>query len=153
MSTAKKSVLTLLGFICLTVAGSFIAAKISQKKKSRLAMPSSPRAAEAALSATKPFFYTSIGGSNPDISVTHATQKLSKFTVNIRTFNNKAEAEKLLASLTAAGLSAYYTPVRQADRVLYHVRIGIFSDEQEAARALATIQKKTTVQGSVTQLQ
>lgn len=154
MSVAKKS-LSALGLVILTVmGGSFLAAKLSQKKSQshKRAKLEQPAAKKPQTSTKKPFFYTSVGSSNPESTQVKATQSVAKFTVNIRTFKSKTEAEKLLTGLVGAGFFGYYTPVRNGDHVLYHVRLGIFSDEREATKTLITLQKKTAFQGSVTQL-
>ena len=101
----------------------------------------------------KPFFYSGVGGSNPELARPTSTQKTIKFTVNIQTARTKQEAETLLLKLSQAGFSGYYTPVRQADQVLYHVRLGVFSEEGEAFKTVATLKRKTALAGSVAQLQ
>jgi cell division septation protein DedD len=73
--------------------------------------------------------------------------------ISIQTLTSRVEAERLLEKLNQAGFFAYYTPVRQRDKVLYHVRIGIFSDEREASSTIALLQKKASIQGSISKLQ
>ena len=149
MSPAKRSLSILSGFIFLVISVSFFSARLEKRKLV------SDHHAKIAPNTTsnEPLFYKSVGASNPLLNKPETSQRIGKYTINIRTLNSRAEAEILLEKLNQFGFFAYYTPVRQRDHVLYHVRIGIFSDEKEASGTIALLQKKASMQGSVTKLQ
>ncbi len=151
MSVARKTILIITTFVVGVPTVAFLAAKITSKRKS--ASASVNIAASSKNETEKPLFYDSIGSSDPDSAVTKGTQRVIRYTVNVKTVRTREEAEHILANLSAAGLSGYYTPVRQKEHVLYHVRLGIYPDEREATNTLATLQKKTKISGSVTKLQ
>lgn len=151
MNTAKKSLIALLGVTAAVTCGTFLVAKINVRLKPVKGPPAN--AASTPSNVNRPFFYSSIGSSDPNIDTTHASQPVSKYTVNIKTFSTKSDAEALLKQLHDFGFFAYYTPVRQEGQVLYHVRLGIYSEEKDAERTLANLQRKTTMKGSVAQLQ
>ncbi|MCX6124725.1 MAG: SPOR domain-containing protein [Proteobacteria bacterium] len=151
MSPAKKSLITLASVIAFVIVGSFTLAKI--KRFSPLKNYSKKQIPMIAPDFEKPFFYSGVGGSNPELARPTSSQKTIKFTVNVQTARTKLEAETLLLKLNQAGFSGYYTPVRQADQVLYHVRLGVFAEEGEAFRTVASLKRKTALTGSVAQLQ
>jgi len=151
MSLAKKSII-LFGCLLALVAGTaFIAARITAKNPATPFVDPVKSAPESL--GKRPFFYSTIGTSNPHSIQAQFSQSLQKYTVHIRSFYQLREAEDLLKKLHNAGFFAYYTPVRQDGHVQYHVRLGIYSDAHEAEKSVGTLQKKLALKGSVTHLQ
>lgn len=151
MSVARKTILIIVTFVVAVPTVTFIMARISHKKT--LASNAKSLEVTSKKTATNPLFYDSIGSSNPEAALTNASQRVVRYTVNVRTVRTQEEAERILANLTSVGLVGYYTPVRQKDHVLYHVRLGIYPDEREATNTLATLQRKAKIAGSVAKLQ
>ena len=151
MTTARKTILVILTIILAVPAFSYLFAKFAHRTKSRIAT-------EAVTASEKnvdenPLFYDSIGSSDPEPADSRQSERVVRYTVHVKTVGKRDEAESILKDLTKAGLSGYYTPVRQKDRVVYHVRLGVYPDEREALKTLATLQTKTKISGSVTKLQ
>lgn len=151
MTIARKTLLVILTVILAVPTMAFFAAKFARRQKANLTTEVANAPAKHVVE--KPLFYDSIGSSDPDASVTHGSQRIVRYTINVKTVTSRQEAEQILKDLTKAGLIGYYTPVRQKDRVVYHVRLGVYPDEREATKTLATLQKKTKIAGSVAQLQ
>ena len=150
MSVARKTLLVMSTIVLGVPTLAFIAAKVARHRKVNLTSDSSSSNQN---SGKKPLFYESIGSSDPDAAVTHGSGRVIRYTVDVKTVSTREQAEQVLKDLTGAGLMGYYTPVRQKDRVAYHVRLGVYQDEREAQRTLATLQNKTKIAGSVAQLQ
>lgn len=150
MSVARKTLLVISTLVLGVPTVAFVAAKVARYRNVNLVSGSSSPTHN---SDQKPLFYDSIGSSDPEAAVTRSAGRVIRYTVDVKTTSTREEAEQVLKDLTNAGLLGYYTPVRQKDRVVYHVRLGVYQDEREAQRTLATLQNKTKIAGSVTQLQ
>ena len=148
MNPAKRSLQFILGFTAIVIVASFAIARLG-KNRSEIGQSKSASNQTSPL----PLFYKSVGGSNPGLAVERRKEKVEKFTINIRTLSTKSEAEALIEKLTQAGFFSYYTPVRQIDKVLYHVRIGVYSSENEATNTVLLLQKRAALNGTVTKLQ
>lgn len=98
-------------------------------------------------------FYPNLGGSNSEINNSISTKPVQKYTVHLKSVKSQEEAESTLKILNKHGYFGYYTPVQFRDTVVYHVRIGIYSDEEDAQNAASKIQKKISIKGSVSKLQ
>lgn len=151
MSVARKTLLVILTLVLGVPTVAFVTAKIVNRHNKEQT-PAAPSVA-AKTNAEKPLFYDSVGSSDPEAAVTKGAGRVIRYTVSVKTVGTREEAEKILRDLTNAGLMGYYTPVRQKDHVAYHVRLGVYQDEREAAKTLATLQTKAKITGSVTQLQ
>lgn len=150
MSVARKTLLVISTLVLGVPTLAFLAAKAARYRNLTLVSDASNSRQK---SGEKPLFYDSIGSSDPEAAVTRGAGRVIRYTVDVKTTSTREEAEQVLKELTSAGLLGYYTPVRQKDRVVYHVRLGVYQDEREAQRTLATLQTKTKIAGSVAQLQ
>ncbi len=145
----------IIGSLLISVVGlaTFLTAKFTAKSRTTKASTQAIIKQHSHKTDKKePFAYKEIGHSIASDSVTHGGQRVAKYTVNVKTFTSRDDAEKMLDQLSSSGLMGYYTPMRQGDKIVYHVRLGIYSDESDAKKTLAQLHSKTKLQGLVTQL-
>ncbi|MBP9707043.1 MAG: SPOR domain-containing protein [Oligoflexales bacterium] len=81
-------------------------------------------------------FYSTIGhDSTESIAEVPISPPNNQFTIEIATFVKLADAEKLVASLSKQGISAYYSPYNTGGHVIYKVRSGHFQNLDSAESA------------------
>jgi cell division septation protein DedD len=114
----------------------------------------SPVAATAAkIGEEKPLFYTSVGGSAPSSDGPAAPPKVStRYTIELGTVKSQADAESMLLRLKDRGIDGFYTPMRRSGQVVFHVRIGLFANSDDAEHNLKKIIARSKVTGRVTKL-
>lgn len=139
--------------------GVFSVSAWNKKAKSKQVLSSAPTVQQDAspepIKATddKPIFYTSVGGSSPSADVPQASGKVStRYTIELGTVNSQADAESLLLRLKDRGIDGFYTPMRRGGRVIFHVRIGLFSSADDAEQSLKKIAARANVSGRVARL-
>ena len=153
MSLAKKSITTLSLFVVAMVLLVFVAARVTHRKHKALAPAQLQKVESVATSASQPLYYSSVGASDPDSAQKSSAQRVSRYTIAVREAVSRETAESLLADLEKSGIHGFYTPVRQGDHVIYHVRIGVFASEDEAQRVASSLNQKSRIRGSVARLQ
>jgi cell division septation protein DedD len=100
-----------------------------------------------------PLFYTSVGGSAPSNDTPSSASKVStRYTIELATVNSQADAESMLIRLKDRGVDGFYTPMRRGSEVLFHVRIGLFANADEAEQSRKKIATRTNLSGRVTRL-
>lgn len=97
-------------------------------------------------------FYDAVGTS-PRSTITPARTQATRFTIELASFNTQAEAESLLIKLKARGIEGFYTPLRRGGTVVYRVRLGMFSNPEDAKKVLVKVNAATRVAGIVAKLQ
>ena len=115
--------------------------------------PTKPEASAPKEAEEKPLFYTSVGGSSPSADSPSSTARVStRYTIELATVKSQADAESMLIRLKDRGLDGFYTPVRRGGQVLFHVRIGMFSNADDASQNLKKIAARANIQGRVAKL-
>ncbi len=117
-----------------------------------------PYASEAEANRTAIDLESKLGGVKPRVmdlqpgksaQVTTPSDPLIRWIVQVGSFSNAANAEKLVASLRLDGLSAYQETVGSAESSIYRVRIGPFLQREEAIRVERQVRKKRSLDGVV----
>ncbi len=102
------------------------------------------------------FFYDAIGRT-PDQTRGSSSEQpglpTANYTLELRVASTQQEAEQAVQSLQERGIEAYYTPLTRTGRVVYRVRRGIYSNEQEASRAAIALRDDHAVPADVVKLQ
>lgn len=81
-------------------------------------------------------FYSTIGHDSTDsIAETPISAPSDQFTIEIAAYVKLDDAEKLVASLSKQGISAYYSPYNTGGHVIYKVRSGSFQNIESAENA------------------
>ena len=153
MTLAKKSIGTIGIIVAAVVVGSFAAARLTRRKTIISAEQSLKPSNQQPTLIAQPFFYNAVGLSDPDAAQQKTTDHITRFTLDIRSCTTRDEAESLLSILEKSGVHGFYTPVRQGDHVVYHVRVGIFTNEDEARQMASTLKQKARLNGLVSRLQ
>ncbi|MBM4254257.1 MAG: hypothetical protein FJ146_20005 [Deltaproteobacteria bacterium] len=102
------------------------------------------------------FFYRSVGSIAASMAATKVEPKPTPealYTVELAVFEQKEEAETLVAALQAQGNDAYYTPLNHQGHVIYRVRRGLFPTEAEAEKAALAMRGQGQKGASVVSLQ
>ena len=159
----KKTICIIAALLGIVVVGAFTAStfntkyqatKISARSSRRVHSTPESTASNIAPATPKAVFYTSVGGSTPNLhSVTPANRISNRYTIEIAALSSQSEAEKLLLRLKSKGINGFYTPVRRGAEVIYRVRVGMFTNSDEAERSLLKVSSLSKVQGSVARLQ
>ncbi len=117
-----------------------------------------PYASEAEANRTAIDLESKLGGVKPRVmdlqpgksaQVTTPSDPLIRWIVQVGSFSNAANAEKLVASLRLDGLSAYQETVGSAGSSICRVRIGPFLQREEAIRVERQVRKKRSLDGVV----
>ena len=81
--------------------------------------------------------------------ITTPSDPLVRWVVQVGSFSNAANAEKLVASLRLDGQSAYQETVTSSGSIIYRVRIGPFLERKEALRMERLVRDKRSLEGVV----
>ncbi len=102
------------------------------------------------------FFYKSIGKIADSVTADNkvpAPPPEALYTVELGVFDQRQEAENLVAALQAQGQDAFYTPLNHEGHVIYRVRRGLFQSEAEAQKAAVALRSQGQAEASVVSLQ
>lgn len=81
--------------------------------------------------------------------VTTPADPLVRWVVQVGSFSNVANAEKLVAALRKDGMSAYQENITTSGSSIYRVRIGPFLQREEAIRTERRVREKRSLNGVV----
>ena len=105
----------------------------------------------------KPFFYKSLGTAPLDFGndIAEDAKEFSNesYTLEIKIAYTRKEAEREVASLSARGIDAYYTPLQRGPQVVYRIRRGIFPDESLASKASTALRVEKGLATKIVRLQ
>ena len=158
----KKTIgiITILVSVVFTTAFGIAVVRKNSRKKSITKSELTEQGAHESLNSSaakkqqNPLFYTSAGGSSPDKATEINSPKTSsRFTIEIANLTSQSEAETLLLNLKSKGIDGFYTPVRRGGEVYYRVRIGMFSNAEDAQKNLSKIAAAVKIKGTVSKLQ
>jgi len=102
------------------------------------------------------FFYKSVGSAASTMATSNDEPRRppeALYTVELGVFEQKQDAETLVATLQAQGSDAYYTPLNHEGHVIYRVRRGLFQNEAEAQKAAVALRSQGQRDASVVSLQ
>lgn len=68
--------------------------------------------------------------------------RIGKYTVQIASYSNMAEAEKMSASLKDKGLTAFLTPAKVNDQTWYRVNVGVYASAAQAKETQKDLDKQ-----------
>ncbi len=88
------------------------------------------------------------GPASRDQSARNDAPRAGAFVVQLGTFENRENADRLVRDMTAKGFAAFVAPFKTSGRELYRVRVGPARD-RAAAEALAAQLKRAGQSGSV----
>ncbi|MEI6397857.1 MAG: SPOR domain-containing protein [Pseudomonadota bacterium] len=158
-----KNTLRVITTLLLAVfAGTFIVAIASKKirQKNIAKKPREPLTEvvitqdDRAPLPVKPLFYTSVGGSNQGAKPEASTNKLTnRYTIEIATLKTQTEADDLLLKLKGRGIDGFYTPTRRGGEVFYRVRLGMFTNQDDAEKTRLKVSQASPYKGTVAKLQ
>ena len=74
-----------------------------------------------------------------------AASAIGKYTIQIASYPDESEAQKLAASLKAKKLEAFYVPAKVKGKTFYRVNIGLYSSSKEAKTDVDKVSKLTNV--------
>ena len=158
-----KNTLRLIAILVLAVVtGTFVVATANKKIRHKHLTKISPESTsedvitkeESARPAVKPLFYTSVGGSTQGSKRDTPSNKLnSRYTIELATLKTQGEADELLLKLKTRGIDGFYTPTRRGGEVLYHVRLGIFTNQDDAEKTRRKVSQASPYKGAVAKLQ
>lgn len=159
----KKSVAFITILLVIVFAGSFAISvanqKIQQKKLvKKLLHPSRTNSTEIASNnnypQTKEVFYSSVGGSTQKAKgLANAKKITARYTIDLAKLKSQTEAENFLLKLKSKGFDGFYTPTRRGSEVIYNVRLGMFTNSEEAKISISKIATSTQISGTITKLQ
>lgn len=149
----KKFIIILTGLLSVIFVGSFMLSLGFKKAK---IMGNSGTAVtqiqdKDSSDASKPVFYETVGAS-PKPSFQNRIKQASRFTIEIANFTEREDAETLLLQLKARGIEGFYTPMRRGGQVIYRVRLGMFTNPDDAQKVLAKVNSAAKVNGVVAKL-
>ncbi len=81
--------------------------------------------------------------------VTKPSDPLVRWVVQVGSFSNAANADKLVARLKLESLTAYKEQVSSSGKVIYRVRVGPFLEREEALRADTLVRERLAIDGVV----
>jgi len=81
--------------------------------------------------------------------VTAPSDPLGRWVVQVGTFSNAGNADKLVARLRLESMSAYKEEVSRSDSVVYRVRVGPFLQRQDAIKADQLVAERLSIDGVV----
>jgi cell division septation protein DedD len=104
-------------------------------------------------SEPNPVFYTNVGGSAPSDDLPVVSKKIAtRYTIELGTVASQTDAESLLLRLKDRGIDGFYTPMRRSGKVVYHVRVGLYANQDDAEQSLKKFATRANVKGRVTKL-
>jgi cell division septation protein DedD len=128
----------------------------SQSTTRRKPATPNPALADGVAPESSAFSYEILGDAPPSAppqgSPSSTVEAESAYTVEIAALPLQAAADALLDQLKAKGIDAYYTPLSDAGRVVYRVRQGIFSKENEAAKAALILSQRADMPAKAVKL-
>jgi septal ring-binding cell division protein DamX len=74
-----------------------------------------------------------------------AASAIGKYTIQIASYPDESEAQKLAASLKSKKLEAFYVPAKVKGKTFYRVNIGLYSSSKEAKTDVEKVSKLTNV--------
>jgi cell division septation protein DedD len=160
--TVKNTLRVIATLLLAVFAGTFVVAAVNKKiRQKNLAKKRREPAAEKVITQeenttppAKPLFYTSVGGSNPDSKLEQPVNKMtSRYTIEIATLKSQGEADDLLLKLKGRGIDGFYTPTRRGGEVLYRVRLGMFTNQDDAEKTRLKVSQASPYKGTVAKLQ
>ena len=80
-----------------------------------------------------------------------AASSIGKFTIQIASYPDEAEAQKLAEQLKSKKLEAFYVPAKVKGKTFYRVNIGLYSSSKEAKSELDKVAKLTSVSTPIIQ--
>lgn len=149
----KKFIIVLTCLVTVIFAGSFLLSR--GLKKAKIIGASSVATTHTqdndTADAAKPVFYDSVGAS-PKPSFQNRIKQSSRFTIELANFTERDDAENLLLQLKARGIEGFYTPMRRGGQVIYRVRLGMFTNPDDAQKVLTKVNSAAKVNGVVAKL-
>lgn len=149
----KKFIIILTCLVSVVFAGSFLLSL--GLKKAKIIGDSgavvTDKQDKASGDAVKPVFYETVGAS-PKPSFQNRIKQASRFTIELANFTEREDAETLLLQLKARGIEGFYTPMRRGGQVIYRVRLGMFTNPDDAQKVLAKVNSTAKVNGVVAKL-
>lgn len=125
-----------------------------------------PGAEKFGTATSPPLPYREIGRSAPpfdkpsteskNVTQKNASSQSSRdqYTIEVKAFANRTEAEQYVDHLVGRGLNAYYTPLQSEDgRVIYRVRLGVFPSYTMAEKVSLQIKKDQNISNQIVRLQ
>ncbi|MCB9228424.1 MAG: SPOR domain-containing protein [Deltaproteobacteria bacterium] len=129
---------------------------LSPEETPKAARPNSPETA-----STQELFYRTLGrhpGPKSNISLTESKDKeeqdsaTKRFTLEFARVASPDKAEVWLDRLKESGVSGFYTPVHQGNRIWFKVRSGIFKNRQAASQVQSSLKQKLQIDSQVIEL-
>jgi cell division septation protein DedD len=149
----KKFIIVFTCLVTVIFAGSFLLSR-GLKKTKIIGAPSIAaiyKQNNDSADAAKPVFYESVGAS-PKPSFQNRIKQASRFTIELANFTEREDAETLLLQLKSSGIEGFYTPMRRGGQVIYRVRLGMFTNPDDAQKVLAKVNSAAKVNGVVAKL-
>jgi cell division septation protein DedD len=150
----KKIVIILTCLLSVIFAGSFLLSRGLKKAKFIGNSPAvvTHKQDKDSGDGVKSVFYESVGAS-PKPSFQNRIKQASRFTIELANFTEREDAETLLLQLKSRGIEGFYTPMRRGGQVIYRVRLGMFTNSDDAQKVLAKVNSAAKVNGVVAKLQ
>jgi cell division septation protein DedD len=76
---------------------------------------------------------------------------VGKFTVQVASYANESEAQKMASDLKGKGYSAFYIPAKISGKTWFRVSVGQFATQKEAQGYRAQFMQKTKVDSAIVQ--
>jgi len=117
-----------------------------------------PYASEAAASGVVSRLQSQVAGVKPRVTdlqpdkaaqITKPSDPLVRWVVQVGSFSNAANADKLVARLKLESLTAYREQVNSSGKVIYRVRVGPFLEREEALQADTLVGERLAIDGVV----
>jgi cell division septation protein DedD len=141
----------LCGILIVFTAAGLVSSKIISTKITK-------RLAEKKIEASKKepplFFYNSIGAT-PAFSTPKEIKfdSTPKFTVEVGYTKTRSGAERVIDKLNLSGFPVFMTPIQlKTGKVVYKIRMGLFSDKENAANAKYVLRERTKYKGRLVAL-
>lgn len=155
----KKTIGIISILIVIVFFGSFATSRLRRKLQEKQTLSQSipsdvqQERLKTVSETPKAVFYSSVGGSSPLESATQVPERISRrYTIELGTLESQKDAESLLLNLKSKGIDGFYTPTRRGGQVYYHVRLGLFTNQDEAEQNLKKIATRVNLQGRVAKL-
>ena len=97
-------------------------------------------------------FYAVIGQPEPTKITAAGEIRLGKYVIEAKKTNNKQEAQTWQKHFENYGFSAFYTPYSQQGHIVYKVKLGLFSEKDEATMELARLKSELGIDGALQKL-
>jgi septal ring-binding cell division protein DamX len=76
---------------------------------------------------------------------------VGKYTLQLASYPNETEAQKMTDELKEKGFSAFYISAQVKDKSWYRVSVGLFATQKEALSHKADLMEKTKVNSAIIQ--